>query len=47
MSDMEGVMSRNKACDVTQMGCDLIIYGCDALYRLSDIVHIAGVLSYL
>ena len=30
-----------------KMWCDVIKYGCDALYRLSDIVHIVGVLSYL
>ena len=30
-----------------KMWCDLIKYGCDALYRLYDIVHIVGVMSYL
>ena len=30
-----------------KMWCDVIKYGCDALYRLYDIVHIVGVLSYL
>ena len=30
-----------------KMCCDFIKYGCDALYRLYDIVHIVGVMSYL
>ena len=47
MSDIEGVMSRNNACDVIKMWCVLIKHGCDALYRLYDTVHKVGVLSYL
>ena len=50
MSDMEGVISRNNACDVIQnvvSSHKIIKYGCDALYRLYDIIHIVGVLSYL
>ena len=47
MSDIEGVMSRNNACDVIKLWCVLIKHGCDALYRLHDTVHKVGVLSYL
>ena len=33
VSDIEGVMSRNNACDVIKLWCVLIKHGCDALYR--------------
>ena len=47
VSDIEEWFQETMHVMSYKMWCDFIKYGCDALYRLYDIVHIVGVMSYL
>ena len=55
MSYLYGCDAIKCSCDVRNtvqvmsyiMWCDVINCGCDAFYRVYDVIHIVGVMSYI